>query len=196
MDLRSAIAPDGGSERAWSASIVGLFTVGAILAIGDLASDFGQSPALGHVLVEGAIFAACGVGAVLGLRRLATLRRRERAAQAELAEVVADLGQRLAATQQDAARWQGEAKDLLRGLGEAIDRQLDRWQLSPAEKEIALLLLKGLGHKEVAAVRQVAEATVRQQARGIYRKAGLEGRHDLAAFFLEGLLAPLERERP
>ena len=34
------------------------------------------------------------------------------------------------------------------------------------------------------------EATVRQQSTAIYRKAGLDGRHDLAAFFLEDLLAP------
>ena len=30
----------------------------------------------------------------------------------------------------------------------------------------------------------------RQQARSVYRKGGLSGRHDLAAFFLEDLLAP------
>ena len=37
-------------------------------------------------------------------------------------------------------------------------------------------------------MRATGEATVRQQARGIYRKAGVEGRHDLAAFFLEDML--------
>jgi DNA-binding NarL/FixJ family response regulator len=55
---------------------------------------------------------------------------------------------------------------------------------------VALLLLKGLSHKEVAGLREVSETTVRQQARAIYRKAGLSGRHDLAAFFLEDLLGP------
>ena len=39
-------------------------------------------------------------------------------------------------------------------------------------------------------MRQVSEATVRQQGRAIYQKAGLRGRHDLAAFFLEDLLDP------
>ncbi len=43
---------------------------------------------------------------------------------------------------------------------------------------------------EVAALRGVGEATVRQQARAIYRKAGLAGRNELAAFFLEDLLGP------
>ena len=72
----------------------------------------------------------------------------------------------------------------------AIDRQLERWGLSAAEHEVALLLLKGLSHKTIADRRGTEEATVRQQSRAIYRKAGLAGRHDLAAFFLEDLLAP------
>ena len=57
-------------------------------------------------------------------------------------------------------------------------------------EEVALLLLKGLSHKEIAEVRGVAETTVRQQARALYKKAGLGGRNDLAAFFLEDLLGP------
>jgi DNA-binding NarL/FixJ family response regulator len=55
-----------------------------------------------------------------------------------------------------------------------------------------LLLLKGLSHKEVAKVRSVSEATARQQARAVYKKGGLSGRHDLAAFFLEDLMLPHE----
>jgi DNA-binding CsgD family transcriptional regulator len=72
----------------------------------------------------------------------------------------------------------------------AIDVQLERWSLSPAEKETALLLLKGLGHKEIAQVLDKSERTVRQQAMAVYRKAGLAGRAELAAFFLEDLLLP------
>jgi DNA-binding CsgD family transcriptional regulator len=101
-----------------------------------------------------------------------------------------DLAQRLALSTQEAARWRQEAADLIAGLGDAIDRQLERWGLSQAEKEVALLLLKGLSHKEIGQMRNVAEATVRQQGRAIYQKAGLGGRHELAAFFLEDLLDP------
>ncbi len=39
-------------------------------------------------------------------------------------------------------------------------------------------------------MRNISEATARQQARAVYRKAGLAGRHDLAAFFLEDLVLP------
>jgi DNA-binding CsgD family transcriptional regulator len=116
--------------------------------------------------------------------------RRARAVERE----AVDLKQRLALTEADALRWRAEARDLVRGLAVALDQQFDRWALSPAEKETALLLLKGLSHKEIAEVRSVSDTTARQQARAIYKKAGLGGRHDLAAFFLEDLMLPLEAD--
>jgi DNA-binding CsgD family transcriptional regulator len=90
-------------------------------------------------------------------------------------------------------RWRAESRALLNGLGEAIDVQFSRWNLTDAEREVALLLLKGLSTKEIAAVRASSERTVREQARSIYSKGGLTGRSALSAFFLEDLLAPIER---
>ena len=97
----------------------------------------------------------------------------------------------------DAARiqgrqWRDETRALLKGLGEAIDRQFSTWKLTEAEREIGLLLLKGLSLKEIAGVRVTSERTIRGQARSIDAKAGLSGRAALAAFFLEDLLAPIE----
>ena len=89
-------------------------------------------------------------------------------------------------------RWRSESRALLNGLGEAIDVQFTRWNLTDAEREVALLLLKGLSTKEVAAVRAGSERTAREHARAIYAKAGLTGRAALSAFFLEDLLAPIE----
>ena len=96
----------------------------------------------------------------------------------------------LRASRADAARWRTEARDLLSGLGSAIDRQFERWELTPAEREVAMLLLKGLSHRDIAEMRGVSERTVRQQSHSVYGKAELEGRADLAAFFLEGLWLP------
>ncbi len=89
-------------------------------------------------------------------------------------------------------RWRTEARTHLNGLGEAIEIQFSRWNLTEAEREVALLLLKGLSHKEAAMVRAVSERTVREQSRSVYSKAGLTGRTALSAFFLEDLLAPIE----
>jgi DNA-binding CsgD family transcriptional regulator len=112
-----------------------------------------------------------------------TARQRE-----EHAKVIRDL--ELARAQ--GQRWRAEARSYLNGLGEAIEAQFSRWNLTEAEREVALLLLKGLSLKEVATVRAVSERTVREQARAIYAKSGLTGRASLSAFFLEDLLAPIE----
>jgi len=90
-------------------------------------------------------------------------------------------------------RWRSEARTLLNGLGDAIEEQFGRWNLTDAEAEVALLVLKGLSLREIAVVRATSERTVRAQARSVYTKAGLTGRAALSAFFLEDLLAPMEK---
>ena len=89
-------------------------------------------------------------------------------------------------------QWRDETRALLRGLGEAIDRQFVTWKLTEAERDVGLLILKGLSLKEIAAARATSERTIRAQARSVYAKAGLRGRAALSAFFLEDLLAPIE----
>jgi len=90
----------------------------------------------------------------------------------------------------DRDAWKARAEKLLLGLGEEIDRQLRDWSLTPVERETALLILKGFGHKEIASLQDKSERTVRQHAIAIYRKSGLGGRAELSAFFLEDLLLP------
>lgn len=157
-----------------------ILVVIAGLLVADLVTDRAQH-ATGptHLLVE-AIAALAALGAA-GWVLLALRTRRE-----EVRRLTADL----AATRRESRHWQEEAGALVRGLSLAIDQQFDRWGLSPAEREIALLLLKGLSTREIGELRNTREATARQQAQGVYRKAGLVGRAELAAFFLEDLLAP------
>jgi len=90
----------------------------------------------------------------------------------------------------DLAHWRGIAEGYLDGLGVVIDQQLTAWSLTAAEKEVALLLLKGLSMREIGAVRGISERTARQQAGTVYSKSGLDGRAELSAFFLEDLLLP------
>lgn len=86
--------------------------------------------------------------------------------------------------------WRASAEKALDGLGRAIDRQFDAWGLTPAEREVALLILKGYGHKQIAGLTGRSERTVRQHAVTVYGKAGLGGRAELAAFFLQDLMLP------
>ena len=96
----------------------------------------------------------------------------------------------IVAKHKDAENWRNKAAGLLEGLGKVIEEQFQTWELSTAEKEVALLLLKGFSLKEIAAVRETSERTVRQQASVLYTKAGVSGRAELSAFFLEDLLLP------
>ncbi|MGD9981901.1 MAG: helix-turn-helix transcriptional regulator [Hyphomonadaceae bacterium] len=94
----------------------------------------------------------------------------------------------LARSRQESLMWRENAKTLVEGAREAIDRQFEAWQFTPAEKDIATLILKGCSHKQIADIRKSTATTVRQQAQAIYRKSGLEGRSELAAYFLDAIL--------
>jgi hypothetical protein len=95
-----------------------------------------------------------GVGVVL-LFRMSYQQREEQLALLRDLEVARLQGQ----------RWRNESRALLAGLGEAIDSQFSRWNLTEAERDVALLLLKGLSLKEAAAIRATTEQTIRAQAR-------------------------------
>ena len=176
-DLDAASTTDVGSRAAPVAA--GLFVAIAILIGVDVAADYRSGTDLGHLLTETAVMAMALTGAVALWRQLRKARH-----QAE------QLSVDLVAARREAERFRDEAREALRGLGEAIDRQFVRWELTPAEREVGLLLLKGLSHKEVAAARSTSETTIRQQALSIYRKSGLRNRSELSAFFLEDLLLP------
>jgi DNA-binding CsgD family transcriptional regulator len=177
---------DDGNGSGLTKRLALAFALVVLLATGDLVGDLRHGTTLAHGLVEGTI-ALVGLG---GIAWAAARFRTFSVQAAALRERANDLELRLGVSRVEAERWRTQAADLISGLSAAIDHQLERWGLSEAEKEVALLLLKGLSHKEIAEIRKVSEATVRQQAGAIYRKAGLSGRRDLAAFFLEDLLGP------
>ena len=156
--------------------LIATFGLIGILAGVDLLGDLGEGVSGYHVVAEGLVVVIALLAAAALIRALIVRTR--------------DLDSRLASSHEAARVWRQEAESLLRGLGASIDRQFERWHLSAAEKEVALLLLKGLSHKDVARARGIGEATARQQATAVYRKAGVEGRNDLAAFFLEDLALP------
>jgi DNA-binding CsgD family transcriptional regulator len=93
----------------------------------------------------------------------------------------------------DNQKYREESRRLLEGIGVLIDKQFTSWNLTHSERDITLLLLKGLSHKEIASIRNTSEKTVRQQAGLVYTKANLEGRAQLSAFFLEDLLLPRDK---
>ena len=179
--MKSNECPDDPTDvgsRALPAAAV-LFAVIALLIGFDVAEDYRAGTEAGHLVVEAIVM-------LLALAGVAALWGRWRSEQRRAEQLTVDLD----AARRDAQRFRDEAQDALKGLGDAIDRQFERWALSPAEREVALLLLKGLSHREAAAARATTETTIRQQALAVYRKAGLKNRSELSAFFLEDLLLP------
>lgn len=165
------MSDDINSHRSTLAAAVGLSIAVIVIAI-DLYIDFVEGVGRIHLFAELFVFGVAIAVTVMMYLRLNRTR--------------ADLVGALV----EAEHWKQESSELMQGLGEAIEHQFARWNLTAAESDVGLLLLKGLSHKEIAEIRSTSERTVREQARSLYRKSGLAGRSSLSAFFLEDLLLP------
>ncbi len=108
------------------------------------------------------------------------------------ARSVRELRRSLEARKAERDAFRESAEHALHGFARAISEQFERWELTPAEREVALLLMKGHSHKSIARGTDRSDQTVRQHAASVYRKASLSGRAELAAFFLEDLMLPGE----
>ncbi len=95
----------------------------------------------------------------------------------------------------ESAKWRETARNHIDGISHAIAEQFRAWDLTEAEADVAGFILKGMSHKEIATLRDCAEATVRQHATAVYRKSGMGNRAQLTGFFLEDLLAPDHTDR-
>lgn len=164
------------SERFRSALL--FLSIVLLIAI-DLVEDWRRGSRGIHLGLESVVLVLAAVGLWLLRSRVLRERADARALRARLAEASAA-----------AEAWRRENEALTAGLGRAIDSQFEAWKLTEAEREVALLLLKGFSLREIATLREKSERTVRQQSLAIYRKSGLAGRAELSAFFLEDLLSP------
>ncbi|MFZ1342957.1 helix-turn-helix transcriptional regulator [Thiothrix eikelboomii] len=163
--------------RSQEVFFVVLLIIITLLTTSDLISDYLEGTEAWHLSIE-ALVVLMSVGGIAYLLQAFIKRQRELdAVKAQLAQTKDDLSevrQQISAT--------GQA------YSQVIQKQFETWQLTPSEKEVASLLLKGLSFDEIANVRNTKEKTVRQQATAIYRKSGLSSRHEFAAWFFEDFL--------
>jgi DNA-binding CsgD family transcriptional regulator len=183
IDIEAANEPDGDGNPRLPLGVAGVLVLVAIAGVIDLILDAPTTWRSAHVLVEVALM-------VTSLAFAIYLWRGWVRASRSLDEVRRDLLRRQAELQQERDAWRARAQGALENLAHAIDAQFDQWGLTATEREVALLLLKGHGHKQAAALTGRSERTVRQHAVSVYQKAGLSGRAELAAFFLDDLLLP------
>ncbi|WP_260025200.1 helix-turn-helix transcriptional regulator [Ruegeria conchae] len=69
-----------------------------------------------------------------------------------------------------------------------LELQFDRWNLSAAERDVALLTVKGLSVAEIAKLRETSEGTIKSQNNSIYRKANVKSRTQLLCVLIDELL--------
>jgi len=69
-----------------------------------------------------------------------------------------------------------------------LQDQFARWQLTEAERDIALLTLRGLKIADIAAARNTRQGTVKAHMSAVFRKAGVGTRGELNGLFMESFL--------
>ena len=74
-------------------------------------------------------------------------------------------------------------------LADVIEGFFVDWGLTLAERDVAMMILKGLDNETIARVRNTAPGTVRAQATSIYGKSQTDGRAQFISLFVEELLA-------
>lgn len=73
-------------------------------------------------------------------------------------------------------------------MHDVIEAHFDAWKLTPAERDVAMLTVKGLSNTEIAEVRGSAEGTIKSQLNAVYRKSGTTGRGDLLSLIIDGMM--------
>jgi DNA-binding NarL/FixJ family response regulator len=69
-----------------------------------------------------------------------------------------------------------------------VHRRFEAWQFTPAERDVALFLIKGLSTSEIAQLRGTSEGTVKAQSNAIYRKSEVANRAQLVSLFIDDLM--------
>jgi DNA-binding CsgD family transcriptional regulator len=163
MSARTDLQTAGRRQTAALSAFLVVQTLGTVFFVGDVIGDLIEDPGSVHFIVEAGVTALLVLGILFGafaLRRTIELLRAQEA-----------------------------ALDVARGaLAQVVEAQFQEWALTPAERDVAFLALKGLDVAEIAELRGAAQGTVRAQLTRIYAKAGVSGRAQFAAFFVEDLL--------
>ncbi|MCY4381853.1 MAG: LuxR family transcriptional regulator [Nitrospinae bacterium] len=147
---------------------IGILLPAALFLVYDLITDAALEGefASTHFIIEAIVFLFVLVVLIISLRDLADLRTR---------------------LQRERTRNKALAGELAAG----IEVQMDGWKLTPSEREIAWMIIKGYRFAEIAELRQVKENTTRLQATALYAKAGVHGRGEFVAEIIHHLLAPV-----
>lgn len=74
-------------------------------------------------------------------------------------------------------------------MASVIEAFFDEWHLTASERDVGIMILKGLDNETIASVRNTAPGTVRAQAANIYAKSDTHGRAQFISLFVEELMS-------
>ncbi|MCB1307171.1 MAG: response regulator transcription factor [Leptospiraceae bacterium] len=90
----------------------------------------------------------------------------------------------VALMQNNLKRFRSKHTASLESMKAAIEEQFNDWKLSKAESSVARQLILGYSFQRIASANGKSVKTIQNHATSIYNKAMVNGRSDLAAFFL------------
>ena len=155
-----------------------IYSISLIFVALDMHQDILEGESFSHILFEGSSMLLFSTLAMLMIIFL--LKKGD--------HLSADLD----SAREDLVSWKRKTTVFTEGLGQEIEKQFNYWSLTSSEKDVAILLIKGLPIKNICELRSTSEKTVRAQLSSVYKKAGVSGRVELCAFFLEDLILPYD----
>jgi DNA-binding CsgD family transcriptional regulator len=150
----------------------------------DIYSDLKEGSSIVHLTGEISSMLLLSFGIGLLTRKLLQAKKENQMYRTEIDQ-----------SRKDFEAYKKETSQLTQGLNQKVQEQMKRWHLSAAERDICLLVLKGLANKEISYLRKTSEKTVTQQLGQVYTKSGLQGRSELLAFFLEDLFVVTDTQK-
>lgn len=170
-------------DRVLRSGAVYLILMFLVLAIIDIFREYASGETLSHLSFE--IF-VCLAAAAWSFALWMNWKKTDRKLTHEISERLK--------LNKEYLEWKNKNLTLLNDIHSGISNQFETWGLTPAESDVAFLLLKGVSFKEIAELRGSTEKTVRHHALKIYQKSGLPGRTELFAYFFEDIFSPRSAE--
>ena len=85
----------------------------------------------------------------------------------------------------DKLRQANQLKYLHEDFDELVHKKFTAWDLTPAERDVALMMLRGLTIEQISDLRNVSKGTVKVQSHKIMQKADVASRVELMSLFLD-----------
>lgn len=160
---------------------IAFFAILVGLVVFDIIFDFSHGMQIKHLIVEVIVLFM----ALIGLNYFISINSKASKKKArELAQLSSDLGQQKA----EVTELKNQVKSYKNEIRSDIQTTFKKWKLTQAERDVSVLLLKGMALKEIAEIRKSNERTVRAQCSSVYKKSKLKGRSQFSSYFLDGII--------